>query len=88
MIIPMTRKEVARALGMSETWVEVIELRAISKLAAHFGRHPAVRVPRWVRPYIRTRIRTEYACKGCGEPGHNRQTCAFTRGTRHAGSVS
>lgn len=45
----MDQREVAKALGISRTWVQVLEYRALAKVAAFFG-NPAAPRPRWLRP--------------------------------------
>ena len=71
----MTHLEIARALGISRTLVQVIERRAIRKLRALMGHSPR-RMAHWLEHYDRPAPhRGRYRCGRCGEEGHNARGC-------------
>jgi hypothetical protein len=47
----MTQREVAKALGISRTWVQVLEYRALIKVALATGGLPPP-LPKWQRQYV------------------------------------
>jgi transcriptional regulator with XRE-family HTH domain len=68
----MTQRQVARALGISRTYVQVIERRALAKLAIAIGITPKP-IPHWAKQYDRRGSGGH--CSTCGERGHNRAGC-------------
>ena len=75
MLTVMTQREVARALGLSRSYVRPLERRALVKLARHGGED--AKLPAWIQ---RTRGATpknggRRKCGQCGALGHNRQRC-------------
>ena len=48
----MTQREVARAMGISRTWLQVLERRALAKIAATTG-GDAPPIPPWQKQYER-----------------------------------
>lgn len=69
----MTHCEIARALGISRTLVQIIERRALNKLAVLIGVKP--KHPKWMRRHERVSIKGPYRCGRCGERGHNVRAC-------------
>jgi hypothetical protein len=49
-VAPLSQRAVARALGISRTWLQVLERRALRKLALRLGL-PDPGVPRWAKQY-------------------------------------
>ena len=71
----MTHRQIARVLGLAKWQVQVIEFRALVKVAQALGL--SVRPePGWMRKAWPTRQKRTQACSRCGRLGHYRPTCA------------
>lgn len=74
----VTQAEVARRLGISKSQVQIIELRALAKLAKMLGDPgPWERLPKWVKEAGEPgkQGRKKHTCRACGGEGHNARTC-------------
>jgi len=67
----LNQRRRAKALGISRTWVQVLELRAMNKFLLAVGRTPR-RIPRWMRQYADTGT---VLCGQCSRGGHNARSC-------------
>jgi hypothetical protein len=76
----MSQRRVAKALGLSRTWVQVIERRALAKLVKEHGL-PAKPRPKWLRNEDPKTAKPSPRCGHCGELGHNRRGCVADRAT-------
>jgi hypothetical protein len=69
----MSQRAVAKALGISRTWVMAIERRALNKLLVGLGEEP-IPEPPWLKRLGGNSSRG-LRCHNCGEMGHNAQGC-------------
>jgi hypothetical protein len=67
----MTRKAVAKAMGLHPDVVKAAELSGLNKLRVFHGEHPLA-FPRHLARFVTKRC---YRCSRCGELGHNAQGC-------------
>lgn len=73
----MTQRAVARALGISRTYEQILERRALAKVAVALGEVPPD-LPHWIPTHGR-----HIRCHACGGSGHNRRGCTeWTRQDR------
>jgi hypothetical protein len=74
----MSQRAIAKRLGISRTWVQVLEFSALNKLRVACGLEPRPMGPSMARTagaHVAIGERTPYHCRRCGELGHNARRC-------------